>query len=103
MYHPSPFLISSAALTSIFSFFFGGYFQEREKAYRLWIRFIGYDTVIDEEEEAKRICAELESKNRVLQQAKGLLKILLLTIVADFLAFQVYSQKYLHIERRSYP
>lgn len=96
MYSPAPFLISSAALTSIFSFFFGGYFKEREKAYQLWIRFIGYEAVMDDEVEAKQLCAELESKERVFRQAKGLLKILFLTILADCLAFHWYSYGYIH-------
>lgn len=42
MYKPGAFLISSAALTSIFSFFFGGYYRERERAYRLWLMFVAY-------------------------------------------------------------
>ncbi|MDH3359288.1 MAG: hypothetical protein OEL55_00310 [Desulfobulbaceae bacterium] len=96
MYSPEPFLISSAALTSIFSFFFGGYFKEREKAYQLWIRFIGYEAVMDDESEAKQLCAELESKERVFRQAKGLLKILFLTVLADCLVFHWYSYKYIH-------
>ena len=95
MYSPEPFLISSAALTSIFSFFFGGYFKEREKAYQLWIRFIGYETVMDNEAEAKKLCAELESKERVFRQARGLLKILFLTILADCLVFHWYSYGYI--------
>lgn len=96
MYSPEPFLISSAALTSIFSFFFGGYFKEREQAYQLWIRFIGYEAVMDDEAEAKRLCAELESKERVFRQARGLLKILFLTILADCLVFHWYSYGYIH-------
>jgi hypothetical protein len=36
MYRPGAFLISTAALTSIFSFFFGGYYRERERAYRFY-------------------------------------------------------------------
>ncbi|MEJ2673404.1 MAG: hypothetical protein P8168_14665 [Deltaproteobacteria bacterium] len=43
MYNPSPFLICAAALTSVFSFFFGSYFTEREVAYRMWIRMIAYN------------------------------------------------------------
>jgi len=91
MYNPSSFLISTAALTSIFSFFFGGYFKEREKAYHLWIRYVGYESNLDHRENTKALCAELEAKERVFHQAKGILKILLVTIVADFLAFQAYS------------
>ena len=48
MYEPGAFLISSAALTSIFSFFFGGYFRERERAYRLWFNtIIGFIVMIN--------------------------------------------------------
>lgn len=96
MYEPSPFLISSAALTSIFSFFFGGYFKEREEAYQLWIRFIGYEAVMDDEGEAKRLCAQLESKERVFRQARGLLRILFLTIFLDCVVFHLYSYRYIH-------
>lgn len=96
MYEPSPFLISSAALTSIFSFFFGGYFKEREKAYQLWIRFIGYEAVMDDDAEAKRLCAELESKERVFRQARGLLRILFLTIFLDCVVFHLYSYRFIH-------
>ncbi len=95
MYEPSAFLISSAALTSIFSFFFGGYFKEREKAYRLWIRFIGYESVMDDDAEARRLCAELESKERVFRQARGLLRILFLTIFLDCVVFHLYSYRYI--------
>ncbi|MFC1524135.1 hypothetical protein ACFL6N_05020 [Thermodesulfobacteriota bacterium] len=95
MYTPSPFLISSAALTSIFSFFFGGYFQEREKAYRLWIRFMAYNSEVDCEKQTHNLCAELESKDRVFRQAKGLLKILLLTLVIEYVVFHFYSLKYI--------
>ena len=91
MYNPSPFLISSAALTSIFSFFFGGYFREREKAYRYWIRYLAYDVEHSCEEEIKSLCAEFESKERVFRQAKGLLMILLLTLFIEFVVFQFYS------------
>lgn len=42
MYKSAAFLISSAALTSIFSFFFGGYFRERERACRLWLMIVAY-------------------------------------------------------------
>lgn len=91
MYNPSPFLISSAALTSIFSFFFGGYFREREKAYRYWIRYLAYDVDLGCEDEVKALCSELESKDRVFRQAKVLLLILLLTLFVEFVVFQFYS------------
>ncbi|MCK4840231.1 MAG: hypothetical protein KAS94_15600 [Desulfobulbaceae bacterium] len=94
MYNPSPFLISSAALTSIFSFFFGGYFREREKAYRYWIRYLAYDVDLGREDEVKSLCAELESKDRVFRQAKGLLLILLLTLFIEFVVFQFYSLQF---------
>lgn len=94
MYSPAPFLISTAALTSIFSFFFGGYFREREWAYRFWIRYLAYDGNIVCKEEQKAICAELESKERVYRQAKGILCLLLFTLVLDFVVFQYYSLPY---------
>ena len=95
MYSPAPFLISSAALTSIFSFFFGGYFREREWAYKLWIRFQAYESVLDSEQDCMEICAELEAKERIYRQAKGLLWILLLTIIVEFIVFQFYSHPYI--------
>jgi hypothetical protein len=94
MYNPSPFLISSAALTSIFSFFFGGYFREREKAYSYWIRYLAYDVDFGCEDEVKSLCAEFESKDRVFRQAKGLLLILLLTLFIEFVVFQFYSLQF---------
>ncbi len=95
MYSPAPFLISSAALTSIFSFFFGGYFREREWAYKLWIRFQAYESTPDTEQDCLEICADLEAKERIYRQAKGLLWILLLTIVVEFIVFQFYSRPYI--------
>jgi hypothetical protein len=88
MYNPSPFLISTAALTSIFSFFFGGYFREREKAYRYWIRYNAYKPCESTDVEKRDLCAEFESKERVFRQAKGILKVLLLTLIAEFVIFQ---------------
>ncbi|MBW2466482.1 MAG: hypothetical protein JRF02_04200, partial [Deltaproteobacteria bacterium] len=95
MYNPSPFLISSAALTSIFSFFFGGYFHERQKVYRLWIQHRAFGVAIPNEDEKKRLCVELEAKDRVFRQAKGLLKILLLTLCIEYVVFHLYSFKYI--------
>jgi hypothetical protein len=95
MYKPAAFLISSAALTSIFSFFFGGYFRERERAYRLWLMIVAYGKEIPSEEERIDICSELESRDRMFYQAKGLLGILLLTIGLAYLVFQVYSFRYI--------
>ena len=95
MYNPGPFLISSAALTSIFSFFFGGYFRERERAYRLWLMIVAYGKEIPSEKERIDICSELESRDRMFYQAKGLLGILLLTIGLAYLVFQIYSFCYI--------
>ena len=95
MYKPAAFLISSAALTSIFSFFFGGYFRERERAYRLWLMIVAYGKEIPSEEERIDICSELESRDRMFYQAKGLLGILLLTIGLAYLVFQIYSFRYI--------
>ena len=95
MYKPAAFLISSAALTSIFSFFFGGYFRERERAYRLWLMIVAYGKEISSEEERVDICSELESRDRMFYQAKGLLGILLLTIGLAYLVFQIYSFRYI--------
>jgi hypothetical protein len=91
MYRPGAFLISSAALTSIFSFFFGGYYRERERAYRLWLMFVAYGKELPSDDEKLDICSELESKDRMFYQAKGLLGILLLTIGLSYLIFQIYS------------
>ncbi|MBW2248176.1 MAG: hypothetical protein JRF62_13510 [Deltaproteobacteria bacterium] len=95
MYKPAAFLISSAALTSIFSFFFGGYFRERERAYRLWLMFVAYGKELPSEKERIDICSELESRDRMFYQAKGLLGILLLTIGLAYLVFQIYSFRYI--------
>lgn len=95
MYKPAAFLISSAALTSIFSFFFGGYFRERERAYRLWLMIVAYGKEIPTEREKINICSELESRDRMFYQAKGLLGILLLTIGIAYLVFQLYSFCYI--------
>ncbi|MBW2054431.1 MAG: hypothetical protein JRI29_01810 [Deltaproteobacteria bacterium] len=95
MYKPAAFLISSAALTSIFSFFFGGYFRERERAYRLWLMVVAYGKELPSEKERIDICSELESRDRMFYQAKGLLGILLLTIGLAYLVFQIYSFRYI--------
>jgi hypothetical protein len=95
MYRPAAFLISSAALTSIFSFFFVGYFRERERAYRLWLMIVAYGKEIPSEKERIDICSELESRDRMFYQAKGLLAILLLTIGLAYLVFQIYSFRYI--------
>jgi len=95
MYEPGAFLISSAALTSIFSFFFGTYFRERERAYRLWLMIVAYGKEIPSKNEKIDICSELESRDRMFYQAKGLLGILLLTIGLAYLVFQIYSFYYI--------
>ena len=95
MYDPSAFLISITALTSIFSFFFGGYYQEREKAYRLWLKFVAYDKNPPVDFERIDICSALESRDRMFFQAKGLLIILLFTIILSYAVFQIYSLKYI--------
>ena len=94
MYDPAPFLISITALTSIFSFFFGGYYHEREKAYRFWLKYVAYRKELPAEDDCIEICAELEARDRMFFQAKGLLTILLLTIILAFVVFQVYSLPY---------
>jgi hypothetical protein len=95
VYKPSAFLISSAALTSIFSFFFGGYYREREIAYRYWLKVVAYGKETLSEDEKIDLCAELESRDRMFYQAKGLLGILLLTIALSYLVFQFYSFHYI--------
>jgi len=102
MYKPSAFLISSAALTSIFSFFFGGYYRERERAYRLWLMFVAYGKVLASDDEKIDICSELESRDRMFYQAKGLLGILLLTIGLAYLIFEIYSFYYIFKSSRLY-
>lgn len=102
MYTPGPFLISAAALTSIFSFFFGRYFSEREWAYRLWILIQAYDAELGSDEKQKAVCAELESKERFFRQAKGLLLLLLFTLLVEFIVFQFYSLQYIDRSSPSY-
>jgi hypothetical protein len=95
MYEPSAFLISSAALTSIFSLFFGSYYRERERGYRFWLMFVAYGREVASQNEKIDICAELESRDRMFSQARGLLGILLLTIGLAYIVFQLYSLHYL--------
>ncbi len=102
MYKPAAFLISSAALTSIFSFFFGSYYREREIAYRYWLMFVAYGKEPSSEYEKINICAELESRDRMFYQAKGLLGILLLTIGLSYLIFEIYSFHYIFKSSRLY-
>ncbi len=95
MYSPSAFLISCTALTSIFSFFFGTYYRERERAYRFWLMYVAYGKELESDNEKIDVCAELESKDRMFYQAKGLLAILLLTIILAYMIFQFYSLQYI--------
>lgn len=95
MYKPSAFLISAAALTSIFSFFFGGYYKERARAYWFWLTIVAYGKKIESQDEKIDLCAELESRNRMFYQLKGILGILLLTIAISYLVFQLYSFNYI--------
>lgn len=95
MYKPSAFLISAAALTSIFSFFFGSYYKERARAYWFWLTIVAYGKEIVSKDEKIDLCAELESRNRMFYQLKGILGILLLTIAVAYLVFQLYSFNYI--------
>ncbi|MBU1247309.1 MAG: hypothetical protein KKB70_01315 [Proteobacteria bacterium] len=94
MYNPSAFLITTGALTSIFNFFFGEYFRERERTYRLWLRIFAYDDrpAIHNPGE---LCAVMEAKERMYRQARMFLTIMLLTLVGTFMAFQLYSLPYI--------
>ena len=69
--------------------------MERESAYRLWIKLLAYDGQISSEDERKSICAEMESKERMFRQTKGLLWMILLTLICEFVVFQFYSLKYI--------
>ena len=91
MYNPSPFLICAAALTSVFSFFFGSYFTEREVAYRLWIKMIAYNVRENSHDNVKSLCAQIESKERMFRQTKVLLWLILLILICEFIVFQLYS------------
>jgi hypothetical protein len=51
MYKPTAFLISAAALTSIFSFSFGGYYKARERAYWFWLTIVAYGKEIVSKDE----------------------------------------------------
>ncbi len=95
MYDPAAFLISSTALTSIFSFFFGTYYAERQRAYELWLMFVAYGKEISQDQDKIDICAELESRDRMFFQARGFLGILLLTIALAYIVFQLYSFQYI--------
>ena len=94
MYRPAAFLIAAAALTSIFSFFFVAFFQERETTYRMWIKFVAYGAEPLSIEERKDLCAELESRRRTYYYFKGITAILLFTLIIEFVVFQFYSLRF---------
>ena len=96
MYKPSAFLIAAAALTSIFSFFFGLFFRERELTYRMWIKFVAYGATPLSGDEKKNLCAELDSKRRMYYYFKGITAILLMTLIIEFVIFQFYSLSYIY-------
>ena len=96
MYDPSPFLITTGALTSIYTFFFGEYFREREAVYRLWLRVFAYGWRPETPEERTELCAQMESKDRMYRQGKAFLLIMLITLIACFATLQGYSWKYIH-------
>lgn len=94
MYNPSPFLITTAALTSIFNFFFGEYFREREAVYNLWIQIIAYGK-LPSKGEYSSICSRLEAKERIFRQGKAFLLIMIITLIGAFVVFQFYSMDYI--------
>jgi hypothetical protein len=102
MYEPSAFLIAAAALTSIFSFFFGMFFRERELTYRMWIKFEAYGATPLSGDEKKEFCAELESRRRMYYYFKGITGILLMTLIIEFVIFQFYSLAYINPASRLY-
>jgi hypothetical protein len=95
VYSPAAYLIAAAALTSIFCFFFGAFFQEREITYRMWIKYIAYGATPLSGDERKDFCAELESRRRTYYYFKGITAILLLTLIIEFVVFQFYSYRFL--------
>jgi hypothetical protein len=56
---------------------------------------VAYGKEITSKNEKIGICSELESRDRMFYQAKGLLGILLLTIALAYLVFQIYSLCYI--------
>jgi hypothetical protein len=95
VYSPAAYLIAAAALTSIFCFFFGAFFQEREITYRMWIKYIAYGAEPLTGDEKKGFCAELESRRRTYYYFKGITAILLLTLIIEFVVFQFYSYRFI--------
>jgi hypothetical protein len=53
--------------------------------------FVAYGKEPPPDDEKIDICSELESRDRMFSQAKGLLGILFLTIGLSYLIFQIYS------------
>jgi hypothetical protein len=102
VYSPAAYLIAAAALTSIFCFFFGAFFQEREITYRMWIKYVAYGATLLSEDERKDFCAELESRRRTFYYFKGITAILLLTLIIEFVVFQFYSYGFIHPESPLY-
>lgn len=101
MYNPSAFLITAGALTSIFNFFFGEYFRERERTYRLWLRIFAYDDRPAIQNPGE-LCAVMEAKERMYRQARTFLLIILLTILGVFVGFQLYSMPYIDPQSPSF-
>ena len=64
--------------------------------------FVAYGKEIASENEKIDICSELESRERMFYQAKGLLGILLLTIALSCLIFEIYSFYYIFKSSRLY-
>jgi hypothetical protein len=95
LYSPAAYLIAAAALTSIFCFFFGAFFQEREITYRMWIKYVAYGAAMLSGDERKDFCAELESRRRTYSYFKGITAILLLTLIIEFVVFQFYSYRFI--------
>jgi len=95
LYSPAAFLIAAAALTSIFCFFFGAFFQERELTYRMWIKYIAYGATPLTGDEKKDLCAELESRRRTYYYFEGITAILLITLIVEFIVFQFYSYRFI--------
>jgi hypothetical protein len=102
IYSPAAYLIAAAALTSIFCFFFGAFFQEREITYRMWIKYIAYGATPLSGDEGKAFCAELESRRRTYYYFKGITAILLITLIIEFVVFQFYSYRFIDPESPLY-
>lgn len=94
LYSPAAYLIAAAALASIFCFFFGAFFQEREITYRMWIKYIAYGATLLSGDARKDFCAELESRRRTYYYFKGITAILLITLIIEFVVFQFYSYRF---------